>query len=141
MCSYQKMMCLVLVILMLGMAGNALAADTVIVPTGADDAERIQAALDDLENGNTLTLNGDFVIAKTIYLPSNFTWILNGSLTLHQNVSLDQVGWVDGPIDARRPTAISEKFPGATNIDMSGGTYYGYDIHNGTSTIRFYERN
>jgi hypothetical protein len=58
-------------------------------------------------------------------------------LTLDQNVDLDQVGWVAPPIDARRPTAISEKPGGAENIEMRGGTYYGYDIHNGTSTIRF----
>ena len=112
----------------------------VIVPSGtANDAALIQDALDQMQNGDTLVLNGDFVIRNTIYLPSHFTWILNGSLTLDENIDLDSVGYVDPSrgIDARRPTAITETPGGATNIDMSGGTYYGFDIHDGTRTIRF----
>jgi hypothetical protein len=111
-----------------------------IVPSGtANDSPLIQAALDRLQDGDTLVLNGDFVIRNTIYLPSNFFWILDGTLTLDENIDFDSVGYVDPSrsIDARRRTAISETPGGATNIDMSGGTYYGYDIHHGTSTIRF----
>ena len=111
-----------------------------IVPSGTpDDADLIQDALDQLQDGETLKLTGDFVIKKTIYLPSNFSWILNGSLSLTNGVDLDSVGYVDPSrgIDARRPTAITEKPGGATNIDMSGGVYYGFDVHNGSATIRF----
>ncbi len=135
---YKKKMCLISVVLLLGMAGSALATVVVIVPTGtSDDAGLIQTTMDGLQAGDTLQLDGDFMLATTIYLPSNFTWILNGTLTLDENIDLDSVGWVDPPIDARRRTAISETPGGATNIDMSGGTYYGYDIHDGSSTIRF----
>ncbi|MEX0988368.1 MAG: T9SS type A sorting domain-containing protein [Bacteroidales bacterium] len=97
-----------------------------IEPTGTDDdTDLIQNALDGLETGDTLILNGDFVFRYTIYLPSYFTWILNGTLMLAGDAVLDKVGWVDPPIDARRRTGITEKSGGATNIDMSGGTYYG----------------
>ncbi len=110
-----------------------------IVPSGtSDDATLIQAALDQLQAGETLKLNGNFVIRKTLYLPSNFRWILNGSLALGNNArnSLDQVGWVAPGIDARRYTGISEKPGGAGNIDMSGGTYNGNAISN-ASSLRF----
>lgn len=114
------------------------ASEIVIVPTGtSDDAPHIQASLDGLENGDTLRLNGDFIIKHTIYLPSSITWILDGSLTVSENIDLDRVGFVGPGVDARRPTAITEKPGGATDIEMSGGTYYGYDIHNGSSSIRF----
>ncbi len=116
---------------------NLFASGIFITPTGNDDATLIQTALDGLQEGDTLHLNGDFVIFKTIYLPSDFTWILDGSLTLSENIDLDRVGWVETGVDARRPTGISETPGGATNIDMSGGTYYGYDIHNGSSSVRF----
>ncbi len=136
---YKKKMCLIFVVLLLGMAGSALATVVVIVPTGtSDDAGLIQTTMDGLQNGDTLQLNGDFVIGSTIYLPSNFTWILNGSLTLGDNAVavLDRVGYVNPPIDARRRTGISETPGGATNIDMSGGTYYGNYAHN-SSSLRF----
>lgn len=111
-----------------------------IVPSGtSDDADLIQAALDQLQDGQTLRLTGDFVIRKTIYLPSNCSWLLNGSLSLTNNLNLDSVGYVDPSrgIDARRPTAITERPGGATNINMSGGVYYGFDVHNGSQTVRF----
>jgi hypothetical protein len=111
-----------------------------IVPSGtSDDADIIQAALDQLQDGEALILTGDFVIRRTIYLPSHFSWILHGSLSLTNNLNLDSVGYVDPSrsIDARRPTAISEKPGGATNIEMSGGGYYGFDVHNGSQTVRF----
>lgn len=116
---------------------NIYSIEIIITPTGADDASMIQNTLDTLQQGDTLILNGDFVIARTIYLPRDFTWILNGSLALSENVDLDRVGWVETGVDARRPTGITEKPGGATNIEMSGGTYYGYNVHDGTSTIRF----
>ncbi|MCU0473121.1 MAG: T9SS type A sorting domain-containing protein [Bacteroidales bacterium] len=114
----------IIILTLLLTVSSVLAID--IVPSGStDDTPTIQAALDDLQDGDTLRLNGDFVFRHTIYLPSNFTWILNGTLTMAGDAELDEVGWVDPPIDARRRTAITEKSGGATNIDMSGGTYYG----------------
>jgi hypothetical protein len=110
-----------------------------IVPSGtSDDASVIQAALDQLQAGETLKLTGNFVIRRTLYLPSHFRWILNGSLSLGNNArdSLDRVGWVAPGIDARRYTGISEKPGGAGNIDMSGGTYNGNAISN-ASSLRF----
>jgi len=100
-------------------------AEIIIVPTGDDDAALIQNTLDTLQPGDSLLLNGDFVIAGTVYLPSDFTWILNGSLTLAGDADLDEAGWVEPGVDATRRTGITEKTGGATNIEMSGGTYYG----------------
>jgi len=108
-----------------------------IVPSGTpDDAGTIQAALDSLQDGDTLKLNGDFVIGKTIYFPSNFTWILEGTLTLNGDADLDKAGYADSIIDARRRTGITEKTGGVTNIDMSGGTYYGNSA-NYPNSMRF----
>ena len=105
---------------------HVYSSEIVIVPTGtSDDAPHIQAALDGLQNGDTLRLNGDFVIKHTIYLPSNFTWVLNGSVTLAGDADLDEAGYADSIIDATRRTGFTEKPGGATNINMSGGTYYG----------------
>lgn len=105
---------------------KASSSEMVIVPTGtSDDAPHIQAALDGLQHGDTLRLNGDFILKHTIYLPSHFTWILDGSVTLAGDADLDQAGYNIPPIDARRRTGITEKEGGATNIHMSGGTYYG----------------
>jgi len=101
-------------------------AETAIVPSGTpDDAALIQSALNGLQDDDTLLLNGNFVIKHTIYLPSNFTWILNGSVTIAGDAVLDVAGYVDAQINATRRTGITEKTGGATNIDMSGGTYYG----------------
>jgi hypothetical protein len=109
-----------------------------ISPTGGDDSNLIQTTLDGLQENDTLYLNGDFKIAKTIYLPSDFTWILDGTLTLSDNAVLDEVGYIDTTrnIDATRRTAISETAGGAANIDMSGGTYYGNSAGNAKS-LRF----
>lgn len=120
----------------LGCVCNLAASEITINPTGNDDAARIQHALDSLYPGDTLLLGGDFIIARTLYLPSDFTWILNGSLTLSADADLDKAGWVDSEIDARRRTGITEKQGGATNIDMSGGTYYG-NAANYPSSMRF----
>ena len=117
-----------------------------IVPSGtSDDTEVIQDALDLLQAGDTLKLKGDFFIGDTIYLPSNFKWILEGSLTLADNADddLDRVGWyqeLNDPnnniIDARRRTGITEQAGGAVNIEMSGGTYSGNSAGNPAS-LRF----
>lgn len=97
-----------------------------IEPTGTgDDTDLIQNALDQLDAGDTLKLNGDFIHKRTIYMGSDFTWILNGSVTLAGDADLDEAGYYDSVIDARRRTGITEKPGGATNIDMSGGTYFG----------------
>jgi hypothetical protein len=98
----------------------------VIEPTGSgDDTDLIQNALDGLDAGDTLQLNGDFIHKRTLYLGSDFTWILNGTLTLAGDAALDEAGYFDDVIDARRRTGITEKPGGATKIDMSGGTYFG----------------
>ena len=117
-----------------------------IVPSGtANDSGIIQAALDSLVDGDTLKLKGDFFIRDTIYLPSNFKWILDGTLTLADNADdfLDDVGWYqelndanNNIIDATRRTGITETTGGAVNIEMSGGTYYGNSVGNPAS-LRF----
>lgn len=115
---------------------GTVSAETIIVPTGTDDTELIQSTLDGLQKGDTLLLDGDFMFAKTLYLPSDFTWILSGTLTLSGDAVLDEVGFVAPGIDARRRTAITEKEGGATNIDMSGGSYFG-NYTNYTKSLRF----
>jgi len=114
-----------------------------IVPTGtSDDTALIQNALDQLQAGDALKLTGDFAITDTIYLPSNFRWILDGSLSLADNAddNLDDVGWYEelgdartNIIDATRRTGITETPGGAGNIEMSGGTYYGNSAGNPAS--------
>ena len=116
---------IVQIILFVLMTNNVFSETIIIKPTGGDDATFIQNALDGLSSGDTLQLNGDFVFGKTLYLPSDFFWILNGTLTLKGNADLDKAGYVDSQISATRRTGITEKIGGATNIDMSGGTYYG----------------
>lgn len=118
--------CLVSSLLVILIISPLFSATIIIEPTGTDDdTDLIQNSLDGLQAGDTLILNGDFLHRRTIYLVSDFTWILNGTLTLAGDAQLDRIGWVDPPIDARRRTGITEKSGGATNIDMSGGTYYG----------------
>ncbi|MCD6354249.1 MAG: hypothetical protein J7L95_01750, partial [Prolixibacteraceae bacterium] len=126
-----------LTILLLQISSLVFSSEIVIEPgnTG-DDSELIQSALDGLKNGDTLQLKGNFTLKKTIYLPSNFTWILVGSITLAGDADLDEAGWVDSQIDASRRTGITEKTGGATNIDMSGGTYYGNSA-NYTKSMRY----
>ena len=105
----------------------------VIVPTGTDDdTDLIQNALNGLQAGDTLQLNGDFIHRRTIYLVSNFTWILNGTLTLAPNSAgnLDDYGSRYPGFDNSRSTAIATP-EGATNIDMSGGIIYGNGDLNG----------
>jgi hypothetical protein len=100
-----------------------------ITPTGgSDDYSKIQNALNNLKSGDTIRLNGNFIFKKTIYIPSNIVWILKGKLTLSKSCSLDEVGYRASGIDSRRPTGITEKDGGASNIDMSGGTYEGNGV-------------
>lgn len=112
-------------ILILACFSKLFPAEQIITPSGGDDASLIQTTLDKLNPGDTLLLRGDFIIEGTIYLPSDFTWILDGSVTLAADADLDLAGYNIPPIDSRRRTGITEKPGGATNIIMSGGTYYG----------------
>ncbi len=123
----MKLKILIVSTILLFLIVNCLqSAEILIVPSGtSDDAAQIQAALDGLNEDDTLLLNGNFIIKHTLYLPSNFFWILNGSVTLAGDAVLDEAGYVDSQINATRRTGITEKPGGATNIDMSGGTYYG----------------
>jgi hypothetical protein len=124
-------------IILFQISSLVFSSEIVIEPSGTDnDTELIQNALDGIHDGDTLQLNGGFVLKNTIYLPSNFTWILKGSVTLAGDADLDEAGWVDSEIDATRRTAITEKTGGATNIDMSGGTYYGNSA-NYTKSMRY----
>jgi hypothetical protein len=108
----------------------------------SDHRSIIQNTLNKLHKGATLKLVGNFFIGDTLYLPSDFRWILEGSLSLGNGVvnNLDNVGWVGVvrgvTVDARRRTGISEKPGGARNIEMSGGTYNGNSISN-SSSLRF----
>ena len=132
--------CFISAILLSLFVNRVISAQTVIEPTGtSDDAELIQTTLDGLQDGDTLRLNGDFVIGRTIYLPSNFIWILTGTLTLGDNAVTEDIGFIDTTrnIDASRNTGITEKPGGATNIDMSGGIYYGNSANNSAKSIRF----
>lgn len=95
-------------ILSLLIVNKVFSATITISPTGTiNDTNLIQTALNELHAGDKLILNGNFKHKRTLYLPSNFTWILNGSLTLGDNAVLDKVGWIAPGIDARRPTGIS----------------------------------
>jgi hypothetical protein len=84
------------------------------VPSG-DHTQQIQTALDTMNPNNAIHLIGDFIIFRTIYLPSDLTWRLEGTLSLGANATLDILDW--------RPGAITEKKGGASNIQMSGGLY------------------
>lgn len=111
--------------------------EVVITPSGgSDDTGIIQDALDRLEDGDTLRLNGNFVIRRTLYLPSDFTWILSGSMKLGDKADLDRAGVVGPGFDSRKATAITEKPGGAKNIDMSGGVYYGNAENNKSKGVR-----
>ena len=54
---------------------NIYSTEIIITPSGDDDATLIQHTLDALLADDTLLLNGDFIIAGTIYLPSLYTYI------------------------------------------------------------------
>jgi len=94
------------------LSSETLAAQPItITPTGgADDYTIIQNAVNGLGFGDTIILNGKFVIRNTIVLKSNMTWVLNGSIQLGNAVN---------------KTMITDPSAGATNIHMSGGVYDG----------------
>ncbi|MFC1760671.1 hypothetical protein ACFL6U_01160 [Planctomycetota bacterium] len=108
-----------------------------LLPTGTgDDYATIQNALDNMKAGDAILLNGDFKFGRTLYLPSNITWILNGTMTLANNAVLDKVGVVEPGVDSRRSTGITEIPGGATNIKMFGGTYEGNAENNSKQKVR-----
>jgi hypothetical protein len=109
--------------------------EVTIVPTGTDDdTDLIQNALNGLQKGDTLILKGDFVHQRTIYLVSDFTWILKGTLTLAPYCAgkLDKIGLVYSGFDNSRSTAIGTR-EDAKNIEMSGGIIFGNGDVNGRS--------
>ncbi|MCX6132191.1 MAG: T9SS type A sorting domain-containing protein [Ignavibacteriales bacterium] len=93
-------------------SSETLAAQTkTITPTGGgDDYAIIQNAVNGLGFGETIILNGNFIIRNTIVLKSNILWVLNGSIQLGKAVNR---------------TMITDPAAGATNIHMSGGVYDG----------------
>jgi len=101
-----------------------------------NDVDQIQSALDRLQPGDTILLNGDFVYDRTIYLPPHITWILNGTMTLADHAVLDAVGVVEPGIDSRRPTGITEKPGGSSSITMIGGVYEGNAENNTGKKVR-----
>ncbi|MCU0473123.1 MAG: T9SS type A sorting domain-containing protein [Bacteroidales bacterium] len=111
---------------------NLYSKEIIITPSGGDDTDLIQNALDGIKAGDTLRLNGDFIHSRTIYLGSDFTWILNGTLTLakYSSDKLDDYGLQYPDFDNSRITAIATR-EGAKNIDMSGGVIYGNGDFNG----------
>ncbi len=128
--------CIISSMILLLSITHVFSAIIVIEPTGTDDdTDLIQNALDGLQAGDTLRLNGDFIHKRTIYLVSDFTWILNGTLTLAKNSAgnLDDYGLVYPGFDNSRSTAIATR-EGAKNIDMSGGIIYGNGDFNGRPT-------
>ncbi len=135
----------ILFLLNILLIGHLFSTTVTIAPSGtSNDSDVIQAALDSIQNGDTLLLLGDFTIRKTIYLPSDFTWILKGTLTLGSDPSLDKVGWegtIDGfAVSALKYTGIAEKnwnTTGSSNINMSGGIYDGNYVSQGSSRVRF----
>ena len=68
-----------LLLLLAGLACslNSYSVEIILTPSGGgNDALLIQNTLDTIHPGDTLVLQGSFSIARTIYLPSDFTWML-----------------------------------------------------------------
>ncbi len=132
-------------LLILGFSTNVFSTTITLTPSGTDDATQIQTGLNSMVSGDIIQLNGDFIIKKTLYLPSNIKWILTGSISLGSGSTLDMVGWVGTvgavSVDARRPTGIAEKnwnTTGSSGIDMAGGLYDGIYVNNSDGKrIRF----
>lgn len=101
-----------------------------------DDHSQIQTALDNMKAGDTILLNGDFKFGRTLYLPSDITWILQGTMMLADNAVLDEVGVMEPGVDSRRPTGITEKPGGASNITMLRGIYEGNAQKNARKKVR-----
>ncbi|MCX6309371.1 MAG: Ig-like domain-containing protein [Bacteroidia bacterium] len=113
-------------------ATSAFSATVTITPTGADDTNRIQMAINSLNPGDKLVLNGDFVHNKTIYLQSNMIWELRGTLTLAKNsaANLDKYGEIRAGFNNSRSTGIASPI-GMKNVEFFGGTIYGNGDFNG----------
>ncbi len=77
--------------------------------SSSNHSDAIQCTLDKLAGGK-IVLDGNFIINNTIFLPSNITWKLCGKITLGNNIN---------------KIVIADPPSGATNINMSGGTYDG----------------
>jgi len=113
-------------------ATSAFSATVTITPTGADDTNLIQTAINSLNLGDKLVLNGDFVHNKTIYLKSNMIWELRGTLTLAKNsaANLDKYGEIRAGFNNSRSTGIASPI-GMKNVEFYGGTIYGNGDFNG----------
>jgi hypothetical protein len=122
-------------LLSLLLVGNVSSVELVPSRIG-DDHSQIQTALDNMKAGDTILLNGDFKFGRTLYLPSDITWILQGTMTLAEYAVLDEVGVVESGVDSRRPTGITEKPGGASNITMLGGIYEGNAKKNARKKVR-----
>ncbi len=111
---------------------QAFSATVTITPTGADDTNLIQTAINGLNPGDKLVLNGDFVFNKTIYLKSDMIWELRGTLTLAKNSAgnLDKYGEVRLGFNNSRSTGIASPI-GMKNVEFFGGTIYGNGDFNG----------
>ena len=111
---------------------SAFAATVTITPTGADDTQLIQTAINSLKSGDKLVLDGDFVFNKTIYLKSDMIWELRGTLTLAKNSAgnLDKYGEIRAGFNNSRSTAIASPI-GMKNVEFFGGTIYGNGDFNG----------
>lgn len=111
---------------------QAFSATITITPTGADDTNLIQTAINSLNSGDKLVLNGDFVFNKTIYLKSDMIWELRGTLTLAKNSAgnLDKYGEIRTGFNNSRSTAIASPI-GMKNVEFFGGIIYGNGDFNG----------
>jgi hypothetical protein len=119
-------------ILFLFITTSAFSATVTITPTGADDTQLIQTAINDLNSGDKLVLNGDFVFNRTIYLKSDMIWELRGTLTLAKNSAgnLDKYGEIRAGFNNSRSTAIASPI-GMKNVEFFGGVIYGNGDFNG----------
>ena len=113
---------------------SAFAATVTITPTGADDTQLIQTAINSLKSGDKLVLDGDFVFNKTIYLKSDMIWELRGTLTLAKNSAgnLDKYGEIRAGFNNSRSTAIASPI-GMKNVEflistISEKEFYFYEV-------------
>lgn len=71
-----------------------------------------------IHTANAIHVIGDFIIFRTIYLPSDLTWRLEGTTFFGSKCDTGYFG-------LETSGAITEKKGGACNILMSGGLYRG----------------
>lgn len=113
----------------------------IITPEGSDQTTQIRNALINLNKGDKIVLDGDFIISGTLLLPSDITWELKGTMTLapmsFENGSLQRVTYnADSRHGNGRYTVIGAVQP-AENIEMYGGVYEGDGDNNNTERLRF----